>query len=851
MKTIYLTESQVRNIVESRKKVVKNDEGEVVPEFCPKCGSKVGVYIQGEPIYKCTNKKCGEYFGTMPFPKNLKEENEKYIENKYDEKWKKLPASSDIFKKCENIVRSASGDKSSLGLMDVAEVEGDKHYIAIIHGGLNGSGKWIDYIKDIAKILQRIHGSYIIDLDVDVLDDVWTLQLGFHKEQLSEGAWGVKPEQSDSYLDWSHELGEPIIKILSNKLPKYVNNPKDNDGNIYYWLGLMLDMLKVRAFDESWLYRNSDEGRKDNKYKTIRELFKCAHKGFDYLLTDSAKENRQGWKDFGEYEKYMKKMYNEFKKLEDYYNMDKDDPKGADELIRETKLDDLTLLKGKVNSGLMSIGEEAEHENDNFDYDKYFNQIANFMEDNGLKVMPMPEVELDNSPQDGLFIKTGHYEPGNKKIVLFISDRHPKDILRSFAHEMVHHAQNLRGEDLGFGENDDVKDNKRLEKLEAEAYLKGNIMFRKWTEFARKKKGLNESVDKATEKKIRATVREMIKSGELPKSYNGEPLEMAEHYVHILRKAFDGKYKYKPEEDDSIYCSIIDDEFKKNGGHYDMDDCENHLKSIEKSLSKIVNEEIEEKINPNDISLKSFRIKKHLNPKFWIDGHLDSRVRMKLLDIADAFIDFIGIDWVKPKDIVMTGSLANYNWSSKYSDIDLHILMNYSDIDENPVLVDNYLYSQKELWNKEHDGINIYGFPVECFVENAESDESVESGVYSLEKDEWIEKPDRDNLASHDVDKKSIRKLVAHYINEIDELEFLYGELEDDEYKERKLYKKACGLWKEISTLRKKGFKEDQNEMNTGNLVFKALRRRDYIGKITKIKANLYNKLKSLNENNN
>ena len=48
-----------------RKKVVKNDEGEIVPEFCKKCGGKVGTYICGEPIYKCS--ECGEYYGTVPF----------------------------------------------------------------------------------------------------------------------------------------------------------------------------------------------------------------------------------------------------------------------------------------------------------------------------------------------------------------------------------------------------------------------------------------------------------------------------------------------------------------------------------------------------------------------------------------------------------------------------------------------------------------------------------------------------------------------------------------------------------------------------------------------------------------
>ena len=49
------------------KKIVKNDKGEVVPEICPECGGKIGLYIKGEPVYLCS--KCQKYFGTMPFKK--------------------------------------------------------------------------------------------------------------------------------------------------------------------------------------------------------------------------------------------------------------------------------------------------------------------------------------------------------------------------------------------------------------------------------------------------------------------------------------------------------------------------------------------------------------------------------------------------------------------------------------------------------------------------------------------------------------------------------------------------------------------------------------------------------------
>lgn len=45
----------------------KNDKGETVPEICPKCGSHVGLYFRGEPVWVCSNEKCKKYFGTLPF----------------------------------------------------------------------------------------------------------------------------------------------------------------------------------------------------------------------------------------------------------------------------------------------------------------------------------------------------------------------------------------------------------------------------------------------------------------------------------------------------------------------------------------------------------------------------------------------------------------------------------------------------------------------------------------------------------------------------------------------------------------------------------------------------------------
>lgn len=63
-------------VTESKKKQRKNDKGETVPNECPKCGSKIGVFFAGEPIFKCTNKECKQYFGVVPFKESTSVLNE-------------------------------------------------------------------------------------------------------------------------------------------------------------------------------------------------------------------------------------------------------------------------------------------------------------------------------------------------------------------------------------------------------------------------------------------------------------------------------------------------------------------------------------------------------------------------------------------------------------------------------------------------------------------------------------------------------------------------------------------------------------------------------------------------------
>ena len=93
-----------------------------------------------------------------------------------------------------------------------------------------------------------------------------------------------------------------------------------------------------------------------------------------------------------------------------------------------------------------------------------------------------PKVVLRKDAENGALTlgRTAYYDPNDLTIVLYTSNRHPKDILRSFAHELIHHVQNERG-DLHLGDSSDpqyAQNDEHLRKMEKEAYLQGNLLMR-------------------------------------------------------------------------------------------------------------------------------------------------------------------------------------------------------------------------------------------------------------------------------------------------------------------------------------------------------------------------------------
>lgn len=115
-------------------------------------------------------------------------------------------------------------------------------------------------------------------------------------------------------------------------------------------------------------------------------------------------------------------------------------------------------------------------------------ELVECMNDQGWSTYPLPNVQLNSNPEmtNGILTPTGHYDPMNKIIVLYTANRHPKDVLRSFAHEMRHHHQNLTGmlnvQEMGSNDPKYAQNNDHLRGLEEDAFKEGNMLFRDWAD---------------------------------------------------------------------------------------------------------------------------------------------------------------------------------------------------------------------------------------------------------------------------------------------------------------------------------------------------------------------------------
>ena len=216
--------------------------------------------------------------------------------------------------------------------------------------------------------------------------------------------------------------------------------------------------------------------------------------------------------------------------------------------------------------------------------------------------------------------------------------------------------------------------------------------------------------------------------------------------------------------------------------------------------------------------IKSFEIQDTLNPKVWdnfenpSEAKLKSNIRGGLLDVADNFVEYLGED-IFVDDVMLTGSLSNFNWS-KFSDFDLHIIIDFEQFGEDAELYKELFDLKKQLYNDKHD-IRIKGYDVELYAQDL-NEPHVSSGEYSVKNDEWIRVPKKQKI---ELDEEHLKNKIKSWVRKIDNA--------IEEGNKENLEK----IKDKLKEYRQSGL-EKNGELSYENLVFKFLRRSGHIEKL-------------------
>jgi predicted nucleotidyltransferase len=204
-----------------------------------------------------------------------------------------------------------------------------------------------------------------------------------------------------------------------------------------------------------------------------------------------------------------------------------------------------------------------------------------------------------------------------------------------------------------------------------------------------------------------------------------------------------------------------------------------------------------------------------LCPVAWQGTDMLPEVREKLLQIAEFFVGYLEVTDFRVLDIVLTGSLANYNWT-KFSDFDIHVVTDYADLNADNV-VEAFYQAKKKIWNDEHD-IKIKGHEAELYVENI-NDPPVAQGMFSLLNNKWINQPAHEPPAlNNGAVYHKVKGLVVDIKHAIRDA--------DDPFDMKRLITK-------LRNMRKAGLAAG-GEFSVENLAFKVLRNLGYLDKIQK-----------------
>lgn len=247
-----------------------------------------------------------------------------------------------------------------------------------------------------------------------------------------------------------------------------------------------------------------------------------------------------------------------------------------------------------------------------------------------------------------------------------------------------------------------------------------------------------------------------------------------------------------------------------------------------------INDVLIEVVEPEQINTDSIKMNDTLNPLIWDnDDTMKNDVRKSLLMNAKRFIEFSDIENLTFNDIILTGSIANYNYNDN-SDIDVHIILDFNQISENKNFVGDFFKLKKQLWYNNLP-IQIKGHDVEMYLQDS-SESHKSTGTYSLINNQWISKPTKKII---NINVANVQLKSADFMNAIDDLE---KNRNSEDFLNR--YDK---LKNKIKVYRQSGL-DTSGEYSVENLVFKVLRNTGYLAKMIEIKNKYLTNELSLNE---
>lgn len=219
--------------------------------------------------------------------------------------------------------------------------------------------------------------------------------------------------------------------------------------------------------------------------------------------------------------------------------------------------------------------------------------------------------------------------------------------------------------------------------------------------------------------------------------------------------------------------------------------------------------------------ITEFETQDTLHPDIFDGNSIKPNLRLGLLKIGKFFYKFLDIN-AHIIDITLTGSSVNYNWHDK-SDIDLHIIIDYSEIDDNLELVSELMMSKKSIWNTTYP-LEYKGMQIELYAQDNEETHT-STGVYSILRDKWLIEPSAEKVS---VDDDIIKDKAKSYKDEIDMIKT----------SDPAAIIKIRNIKRKIKRLRHSGLRTG-GEYSIENLAFKELRNSGYLKKLSDLQHDI------------